>query len=84
MVFSGVNDPIICKQDWEKYRLYLQKADGFRGTKSGLIIQKLFEDRVCEKISDERYFIIVHQTEKNENGSFQIVEIHCKGVGVLN
>ena len=109
------------------------------------IIQKLFEDRVGEKISDERYFtmvenyeneqaeikekltayqekidehndgkkgvdyflklvnkhskiteltpqillefidkIVIHQTVKNENGSFQTVEIHYKGVGVLN
>lgn len=109
------------------------------------IIQKLFEDRVGEKISDERYFamlenyekeqteikekltayqekidehtdskkgvdyflklvnkyskiteltpqillefidkIVVHQTEKSENGSFQTVEIHYKGIGVLN
>lgn len=109
------------------------------------IIQKLFEDRVGEKISDERYFtmvesyekeqseikeklttyqekinehndekkgvdyflklvnkhsqiteltpqillefidkIVVHQTVKGEGGSFQTVEIHYKGVGVLN
>ncbi|MEZ3454637.1 MAG: DUF4368 domain-containing protein [Oscillospiraceae bacterium] len=109
------------------------------------IIQKFFEDRVCGKISDKRYFtmaesykkeqdeikvklaeyqekidehnyskkgvddflklvgkyseiteltsqlllefidkIIIHQTEKSENGSFQTVEIHYKGVGALS
>lgn len=109
------------------------------------IIQKLFEDRVCEKISEERYFsmaesyekeqaeikeklseyqekinvhndnkkgveyflklvekyseiteltpqillefidkILVHQAEKGEGGYTQTVEIHYKGVGVLD
>lgn len=28
--------------------------------------------------------IVVHQTVKDENGSFQTVEIHYKGVGILN
>lgn len=131
----------------KEFKRTLKEAEKLKSRCAALdkIIQKLFEDRVCEKISDERYFtmaenyekeqaeirekleeyqekinahndnkkgvehflklvekyseitkltpqillefidkIIIHQAEKSENGLFHTVEIHYKGVGVLN
>lgn len=131
----------------KEFKRTLKEAEKLKSRCAALdkIIQKLFEDRVNEKISDERYFtmaesyekeqveikeklaeyqekidkhndskkgvdyflklvgkyseiteltpqiliefidkIIIHQAEKSENGTFQTVEIHYKGVGVLN
>lgn len=131
----------------KEFKRTLKEAEKLKSRCAALdkIIQKLFEDRVNEIISDERYFtmaesyekeqaeikeklakyqekidehndrkkgvdyflklvgkyseiteltpqilfefidkIIIHQAEKSENGTFQTVEIHYKGVSVLN
>lgn len=75
----------------EKLKAYQEKIDEHNDGKKGVDyflklvnkhskITELTPQILLEFIDK----IVIHQTEKNENGSFQTVEIHYKGVGVLN
>lgn len=52
----------------KEFKRTLKEAEKLKSRCAALdkIIQKLFEDRVCEKISDERYFTMAGNYEKEQ------------------
>lgn len=75
----------------EKLAEYQEKIDKHNDSKKGVdyflkLVGKYSEiteltPQILIEFIDK---VIIHQTEKSENGTFQTVEIHYKGVGVLN